>query len=59
MPQPPAAYDATARGLHWLTAATIAALVPMGLVAAGLPEETSAEILAKARLLSLHKTLGV
>jgi cytochrome b561/polyisoprenoid-binding protein YceI len=52
-------YGSVARGLHWLTALLILALIPTGLVANGMPFATSGEMMAKAQLFSIHKTLGV
>jgi cytochrome b561/polyisoprenoid-binding protein YceI len=52
-------YGSLARTLHWLTALLILALIPTGIIANGLPAETSDDLLAKARLFSVHKTLGV
>lgn len=52
-------YGSVARGLHWLTALLILALIPTGIVANGMPVATSEELLAKAQLFSIHKTLGV
>ena len=52
-------YGTVAKSLHWLTALLILALIPIGIVANGLPHDTSAELAAKARLFSIHKTLGV
>ena len=52
-------YGSVARGLHWLTALLILALIPTGIVANGMPAGTSDELLAKAQLFSVHKTLGV
>lgn len=52
-------YGTVAKTLHWLTAILIVLLIPSGIVANGLPFETSEELAAKARLFSIHKTLGV
>ncbi|MCU0908953.1 MAG: cytochrome b/b6 domain-containing protein [Rhodobacteraceae bacterium] len=52
-------YGSVARGLHWLTALLILALIPSGIVANAMPAGTSEELLAKAQLFSVHKTLGV
>jgi cytochrome b561 len=49
------AYTVTARILHWLTAAFVLALVPLGFIAAndwGIPEQIH------QRLYNLHKSLG-
>ncbi|MCG6882536.1 MAG: cytochrome b/b6 domain-containing protein [Silicimonas sp.] len=52
-------YGSVARALHWLTALLILTLIPLGLVANWLPYDTTDELARKARLFSLHKTLGV
>jgi cytochrome b561/polyisoprenoid-binding protein YceI len=54
-----ASYGSVARTLHWLTALLILALIPTGIIANGLPADTSDDLLAKAQLFSVHKTLGV
>ncbi|THD74628.1 cytochrome [Thalassobius vesicularis] len=60
-------YGPLARALHWLTAALILALIPLGFVAESLAEAVKAagaapeaQLLARTvTLFSLHKTLGV
>lgn len=52
-------YGNLSKTFHWLTALLIVTLIPLGIIANGMPFETSAELAAKARLFSLHKTLGV
>ncbi|MGX9354113.1 cytochrome b/b6 domain-containing protein [Roseobacteraceae bacterium S113] len=52
-------YGSVAKSLHWLTALLIVALIPSGIIANGLPFETSEELSRKAFLFSVHKTLGV
>ncbi|MEL6452040.1 MAG: cytochrome b/b6 domain-containing protein [Pseudomonadota bacterium] len=52
-------YGAVAKTFHWLTALLILSLIPMGVIANGMPYDTSEELAAKAWLFSLHKTLGV
>jgi cytochrome b561/polyisoprenoid-binding protein YceI len=52
-------YGSVAKTFHWLTALLILTLIPLGIIANGLPYETSAELAQKAWLFSLHKTLGV
>lgn len=52
-------YGSVARGLHWLTAGLIVMLIPLGIIANGLPIETGDQLARKALLFSLHKTLGV
>lgn len=52
-------YGSIARSLHWLTALLILAAIPLGLYANSLPYDTSEALAAKARIFSLHKTIGV
>jgi cytochrome b561/polyisoprenoid-binding protein YceI len=52
-------YGSVARGLHWLTALLILALIPLGFVANALPWDTPEALAAKAQVFSVHKTLGV
>lgn len=52
-------YGSVAKVFHWLTAALILAIIPLGIVANELPFATSEELARKALLFSLHKTLGV
>ncbi len=44
---------------HWLTALMIFTLIPLGILAQHAPFETSEQLLYKATLFSLHKTLGI
>jgi cytochrome b561/polyisoprenoid-binding protein YceI len=55
----PDRFGAIAKTLHWLVALLIAILIPLGIYANGLPYDSSSELLHKARMFSLHKTLGV
>lgn len=52
-------YGSVTRVFHWLTAALILTLLPLGLIANALPFDTSAELATKALVFSIHKTLGV
>ncbi|MFK7874207.1 MAG: cytochrome b/b6 domain-containing protein [Paracoccaceae bacterium] len=52
-------YGHVAKGFHWLTALLILTLIPLGIIANGLPYDTSEQLAQKAFLFSLHKTLGV
>ena len=52
-------YGSVAKAFHWTVAALILALIPLGIVANGLPADTSEQIARKAMLFSIHKTLGV
>lgn len=54
-----ARYGQVTKTFHWLTALLILSLIPLGIVANGLPYETNEELARKAWLFSLHKTLGV
>ena len=52
-------YGAVAKFLHWLTALMILALIPLGLIAQAVARDTPEALAEKARLFSVHKTLGV
>lgn len=52
-------YGSVTKLFHWLTAALIIAIIPLGLIANKLPYETSEQLSQKAWLFSVHKTLGV
>lgn len=52
-------YGTLTKTFHWLTAALIVTLIPLGIVANKLPYETSEQLAQKAFLFSLHKTFGV
>ena len=52
-------YGSLTKTFHWLTAALIITLIPLGIIANQLPYDTSEELARKAFLFSLHKTLGV
>ncbi|MBS1303604.1 cytochrome b/b6 domain-containing protein [Loktanella sp. SALINAS62] len=53
------AYGAVTKSFHWITAALILAIIPLGLVAADWPADTDAALSIKTTLFSIHKTLGV
>ncbi len=52
-------YGNVAKSFHWSIALLILTLIPLGIIANGLPYETSEELARKAFLFSVHKTLGV
>ncbi|WP_224824532.1 cytochrome b/b6 domain-containing protein [Cognatishimia sp. MH4019] len=52
-------YGSLTKTFHWLTAALIITLIPLGIIANQLPYDTSEQLARKAFLFSLHKTLGV
>lgn len=52
-------YGTVAKALHWLTVLLIFTVIPLGVIAHGMPYETSEELAGKAWLFSLHKTVGV
>ena len=52
-------YGSVAKAFHWSIALLVITLIPLGIVANGLPFDTSEELAQKALLFSLHKTLGV
>lgn len=54
-----AAYGVVAQLLHWVTAALILSLIPLGFYMSDLPATTAPEVARKSWLYSLHKTLGV
>lgn len=51
-------YGGVAKVFHWLVALLILTAIPTGLIANGLPVDAE-NLPAKARLFSIHKTLGV
>jgi len=55
----PDSYGSVAKAFHWIVGVMILALIPLGIVANALPADTSEQIGAKARLFTVHKTLGV
>ncbi|MGJ3262866.1 MAG: cytochrome b, partial [Salinarimonas sp.] len=52
-------YGAVSKALHWAVALLILTMIPLGLVAVEWPYDTSDALATKARLFSIHKTLGV
>lgn len=52
-------YGSIARLFHWLTAALILTLIPLGFIANAWPYDTPDALAVKFTLFSLHKTLGV
>jgi len=52
-------YGSVAKTFHWLTALLILAIIPLGVIAHGMPIDTSEELARKAELFRWHKTLGV
>jgi len=52
-------YGAAAKWFHWLTAILVLILIPLGIIARGLPYATSEQLQQKAFLFSIHKTLGI
>lgn len=52
-------YGGVTKTFHWLTAFLILSLIPLGIIANGLPYETSEQLAQKAWLFSFHKTLGI
>lgn len=55
----PTSYHSVTKSFHWLTALLIIAIIPLGVIANGLPFETSDQLATKALVFSMHKTLGV
>ena len=54
-----ARYGAVTKTFHWTIALGILVMIPLGIVANDWPYATSQELAFKARLFSVHKTLGV
>jgi len=52
-------FGTVSKTFHWLTAFGVIALIPLGLIGNDMPYETPRQLADKARMLSLHKTLGV
>ncbi len=55
----PNGYGGVAKTFHWLTALLIFSALALGFIAHNAPFEDSAQLTAKARLFSLHKTIGL
>lgn len=55
----PSAYGTVTKIFHWLTAALILTIIPLGLIASDMAYDTNEALGNKAFLFSLHKTLGV
>lgn len=55
----PQVYHSVTKVFHWITALLILTVIPLGVIANGLPFETDSQLATKARLFSMHKTLGV
>ena len=52
-------YGTVTKIFHWLTAALILAIIPLGLIASDMAYDTNEQLAQKAYLFSWHKTLGV
>lgn len=52
-------YGLVAKSFHWITALGILMVIPLGIIANGLPYETPDQLADKAWLFSLHKTVGI
>ncbi|MCR9126064.1 MAG: cytochrome b/b6 domain-containing protein [Rhodobacteraceae bacterium] len=52
-------YGSVAKTFHWLTALLIITVIPLGIVANDMPYDTGEQLARKARLFSIHKTVGV
>lgn len=52
-------YGSVTKWFHWITAALIFVIIPLGLIANRLPYDTDAELTLKANVFTIHKTLGV
>ncbi|PYG34544.1 cytochrome b/b6 domain-containing protein [Pelagimonas varians] len=54
-----ARYGSAAKILHWLTAAGIMVMIPLGIIANGAPQDGPDALAWKVQLFSAHKTLGI
>jgi len=54
-----ARFGGVAKAFHWLVAALILTMIPLGVVAQYWPYDTSEALATKATLFSIHKTLGL
>jgi cytochrome b561/polyisoprenoid-binding protein YceI len=52
-------YGTATKTFHWLIALLIITLIPLGLIANAMAYDTAEQLATKARLFSLHKTLGI
>lgn len=52
-------YGSVAKTFHWLTALLLLSTLALGFIAHNAPYEDSAQLALKARLFSLHKTIGL
>lgn len=55
----PRSYGSVTKTFHWLTVLLILTAIPLGIIANGLPYDTSEALAFKAFLFSMHKTVGV
>lgn len=55
----PQTYGTITKTFHWLTALLIATAFPLGMIANGMPQDTSAQAASKVLMFSLHKTVGI
>ncbi len=55
----PTTYGTVTKIFHWLTAALILTIIPLGITASDMAYDTNAQLAQKAQLFSFHKTLGV
>lgn len=55
----PSAYGTVTKMFHWLTAALILTIIPLGIIASDMAYDTNEALANKALLFSLHKTLGL
>lgn len=52
-------YGSAAKTFHWLTAAGIMVMIPLGIIANGAPQDGPEALAWKVQLFSAHKTLGI
>lgn len=55
----PTNYGTVTKIFHWLTAALILTIIPLGIIASDMAYDTNEQLAQKAYLFSWHKTLGV
>jgi cytochrome b561/polyisoprenoid-binding protein YceI len=55
----PTTYGTVTKVFHWLTAALILTIIPLGIIASDMTYDTNEQLAQKAQLFSIHKTLGV
>lgn len=52
-------YGGITKAFHWMTVLLIFTVIPLGIIARDLPYETSEQLVHKATLFTLHKSIGI